>query len=152
MEAELGSIGSGRDYQEYGARRIGFTDPLQAEGFIEQTQADFLAVAVGTAHGIYRGEPRVDFHLIEEIRRHTAVPLVLHGGSGLSPDQYRKAVESGICKINVSTNLARAAAEAMKAKAGEEGASYFSMIRALRDAYHAEAGRYLEIFGSAGKA
>lgn len=152
VEAELGSIGSGRDYQEYGARRMGFTDPVQAQGFIEQTGAHFLAIAVGTAHGVYQGEPRIDCRLIEEIRRRVPVPLVLHGGSGLSAEQYRKAIESGICKINVSTNLARAAADAMKAKAKEEGASYFGMIKALRDAYQEEASRYLEIFGSAGKA
>ena len=152
VEAELGIVGSGRDYQRQGAVGEGFTDPEQAELFLRQTGVDILAVAVGTAHGQYNGEPKIDYPRIEEIRTRIEVPLVLHGGSGLSAHQFQSAIRSGIAKINVATNLAKAAGRAMVAASREENASYFSLTRTLRDTYRIEASRYIAIFGCGGKA
>jgi len=151
VEVELGTIGSGRDYQDYGARGRGFTDPDQAELFLRRTGADILAVAVGTAHGAYRGKPRLDYARIEEIRRRVDAPLVLHGGSGLSASQFQAAIRRGIAKVNVATNLVKSAGEAMAAAARRDKASYFALTRTLRESYRTEGSRYLQIFGSAGR-
>ena len=82
VEAELGHVGSGNEYQNFGGQRKGFTDPAAAERFAAETGVDFLAVAIGTAHGVYVGDPQIDLELLAEVRRRVSVPLVLHGGSG----------------------------------------------------------------------
>ncbi len=152
VEAELGHVGRGHEYQSFGALGKGFTDPATVEKFVAETGVDFLAVAVGTAHGSYQGEPNLALDLLEEIQQRVEIPLVLHGGSGLSDAQYRAAIERGICKINIFTNLALAAGARMKEKAQAEDASYFSMIRAIPDAFQEACERFIDVFGAAGKA
>ncbi|MGE5553561.1 MAG: class II fructose-1,6-bisphosphate aldolase [Betaproteobacteria bacterium] len=102
VEAELGHIGGTED------DIIGdgwFTDPNEAAAFVEETGVDALAVAIGTAHGLYRETPRLDFARLLEIRRLVSVPLVLHGASGVPDQCIAQAVRLGVQKINISTEL-----------------------------------------------
>lgn len=152
VEAELGHVGDGRTYQSYGAKRKGFTEPDIVEHFINETGVDFLAIAIGTAHGRYEGEPNIDTELLEEIRNRTDIPLVLHGGSGLSDHQFRQAVSGGISKINIFTSLAEEASKRMIESAKDEKASYFSLTNKIREAFFDQAVHHIDVFGSGGRA
>lgn len=152
VEAELGHVGRGAEYQSHGAQRKGFTDPNVAERFVCETGTDLLAVAIGTAHGMYNGEPCLDFDLLRDIGQRVDIPLVLHGGSGLSDEQFRSSVAEGISKINIFTDLGLTAAARMVEAAKAEGASYFSIADAVRRAFHERVARFLDVFGSSGKA
>lgn len=152
VEAELGHVGSGPGYQEFGAQRKGFTDPATVEYFVEETGVDMLAVAVGTAHGHYDGDPVLALDLLADIRSRVDIPLVLHGGSGLSDDQFRAAATGGIQKINIFTNLAVNSHKRMVAHASEEKASFHTMTAQIREAFRDECARLLHVFGAAGKA
>lgn len=101
MEAELGVVG-GSESSETGVRAV-CTDPERARDFSEQTGVDALAVAIGNAHGHYVAEPKLRFDVLEEIHKTVKVPLVLHGGTGISPEDFRKCVRHGIRKINITT-------------------------------------------------
>lgn len=102
VEAELGYIPK---LGQSGVIESGLTTPKQAETFIDQTGVDLLAVAIGTAHGFYKEKPKLDFDRLKEIRNVTNIPLVLHGGSGLSHDEWQMAIQNGICKINFATEI-----------------------------------------------
>lgn len=105
VEAELGCVGGGEGDLVEGsvANRDGFTDPDLVEDFVNRTGVDALAVAIGTVHGPYRGEPSLDLELLKEIRSRVTVPLVLHGGSGLSDQDFRDVISHGINKVNFYT-------------------------------------------------
>ena len=152
VEAELGHVGVGRTYSEFGAQGKGFTEPDMVVQFVEETGVDFLAIAVGTAHGLYDDEPKLALDLLAEIRGRVDIPLVLHGGSGLSDDQFRAAVAGGIQKINIFTNLAVEAKRRMLENAKTEDASMFSLTKQVRDAFRAECERLVDVFGTVGKA
>jgi len=152
VEAELGHVGRGAEYQRFGGQGKGFTDPGAVEYFVAETGVDFLAVAVGTAHGLYEGDPRLDLELLGQIRQRVDVPLVLHGGSGLSEEQFRAAIAAGISKVNIFTDLAVAASARLIAAAGAEDASYFGMTRTIREAFQERCTHYLDLFGATGKA
>ena len=98
VEAEIGSMGARESGN--GAARSVYTDPVEAERFATETGIDALACAFGTAHGLYLTQPKRDFNRLGEIRRRARVPLVMHGGSGVSHEDYRRVIESGIRKIN----------------------------------------------------
>lgn len=105
VEAELGKIGGTEDDVVVDERDATFTDPDEAARFVEETGVDSLAIAVGTAHGVYKGEPKIDFDRIKAIRSKVDVPLVLHGSSGVPYEALKKAISLGICKINIDTDL-----------------------------------------------
>lgn len=151
LEVELGHVGSGARYESFGSRGEGFTKPEDAERFVEETGADSLAVAIGTAHGAYKGEPKLDLDRLEKIRARIDTPLALHGGSGLSDDQFQTAIARGVAKINIFTNLAVIAAKAM-AESGAANASYFDITRAGRTAFAQECERFIDVFGATDKA
>lgn len=108
VEAELGKIGGTEDDITVSDAEAAFTDPQEAAEFVERTKVDALAIAIGTAHGVYKGEPKLDFARLEKIRNAVDIPLVLHGASGVPEDAIRKAVPLGICKINIDTELRQA--------------------------------------------
>ena len=111
-----------------------------------------MAVAIGTAHGLYQGEPRLDLELLRQIKSRVDVPLVLHGGSGLSEEQFRSTIKAGISKINIATDLAVTATRMMIEAAKAEDASYFSILNGAREAYKQRTGYYFNLFGTSGKA
>lgn len=104
VEGELGVVG-GKEEDIHSESSI-YTDPLQAKEFVEKTKVDLLAIAIGTAHGVYKEEPQLNYEIIEKIRSEIKeIPLVLHGSSGLSDEQLKKAVASGINKVNLDTEI-----------------------------------------------
>ena len=148
VEAELGHVGSGSEYQTFGGQRKGFTDPAAAERFAAESGVDYLAVAIGTAHGIYAGDPHIDLELLGEIRRRVSVPLVLHGGSGLSEEQFQSAARAGICKINVATELILTAGKRMVTASGGEKNGYFDLMHIASATYKERCLYYLNLFGT----
>jgi tagatose 1,6-diphosphate aldolase GatY/KbaY len=91
-----------------------YTNPDQAGEFVARTNIDSLAVAIGTAHGLYKGEPKLDFDRLAEIRERVSIPLVLHGASDIPDELVRKAISLGICKVNVATDLKIPFSDAVK--------------------------------------
>lgn len=105
VEAELGHVGTGKGSKEEGTINTWLTDPEEAAYFIEKTGVDFLAVAIGTLHGFYQAEPKLDIPRLKQIAQAVNVPLVLHGSSYTPPEQIKEAIKGGISKINVATEL-----------------------------------------------
>ena len=101
VEAELGKVGGKEDDLDGGAG--GYTDSLEAKEFAERTGISSLAVAIGTAHGVYKGEPKLDLDRLAEIRKVVDIPLVLHEASGLSEEAVKESIRRGICKVNFAT-------------------------------------------------
>ncbi|MFW6386335.1 MAG: class II fructose-1,6-bisphosphate aldolase [Bacillota bacterium] len=108
VEAELGMLGGTEDDVSVDEKDATYTDPEEAVEFVERTGVDVLAIAIGTAHGVYSGEPELDFERLEEINDSVDVPLVLHGASGVPDEDVRKAVSLGINKVNVNTAFQQA--------------------------------------------
>lgn len=113
VEAELGKVGGKEDDLDGGSGDA-YTDPVQAEVFTERTGISSLAVAIGTAHGFYKGEPKLDFGRLQEIREKVSVPLVLHGASGVPDEAVRESIRLGICKVNFATELRVAFTDGIK--------------------------------------
>jgi len=113
VEGELGKIGGTEDDISVDEKDALFTNPEEASLFVEKTGVDALAISIGTAHGPYKGEPKLDFDRLEEIKKRVAIPLVLHGASGVPDDSICRAIEIGICKINIDTDIRQAFARAV---------------------------------------
>ena len=105
VEGELGSIGGKEDSHEVKEKDALYTNPEQAKMFAEKSGIDSLAVAIGTAHGHYKGVPNLDFDRLFEIKKMLDVPLVLHGSSGVPDEDVRRCISLGICKVNYATEL-----------------------------------------------
>lgn len=105
VEAELGKLCGVEDNLEVDDKDAYLTNPNEALKFVKLTGVDSLAVAIGTAHGLYKCEPKLDFKRLEEIRRLVHVPLVLHGASGVSYGAVQEAIKNGVCKVNIATEL-----------------------------------------------
>lgn len=112
VEAELGKVGGKED--EMQTDDPGYTDPEEAEAFCTRTGIASLAVAIGTAHGFYKGKPLLDFVRLSEIRKRVGIPLVLHGASGLTDEDIQNCVARGICKVNFATELRNAYTEGVR--------------------------------------
>lgn len=121
-EAELGHIGGVEDSVDRGNADASLADPTEAARLVAESGIDALAPALGTAHGLYTSEPKIDFARLDKIRKLTPVPLVLHGGSGIPDAMIREAIRRGIAKVNIGTELKVAWAGAMEAAmtAGEK--------------------------------
>lgn len=105
VEAELGILAGNEDNISINDKDSKYTNPQQAKDFYISTGIDSLAVAIGTAHGLYKEEPKLDFDRLKEIRKLVDIPLVLHGASGISNEAVRKAISLGITKVNIATEL-----------------------------------------------
>ena len=105
VEAELGKLGGKEDDLEVKEGEDMCTDPEEAIEFIEKSGVDSLAVAIGTAHGFYKGTPKLEFERLAAIRDAVSVPLVLHGSSGVPDEDVKKAITLGVCKVNFATEL-----------------------------------------------
>jgi len=151
-EAELGRIGSGSQELSADDRKNSLTDPQEAVEFVEKTGVDALAVAIGSAHGLYKFEPDLDFDLLKELRSLVDARLVLHGGSDLPRDQIRRAIELGITKVNVATDLSGAYTIALrKVVADSEGIIWSGrVLGAVREAMKELIRDRIRLFGSTG--
>lgn len=151
LEAEIGHVGS--NDRSVGAQIADsvYTDPQDAQRFAEETGCDALAVAIGTAHGVYETPPVLSFDALRRIRDLCPTPLVLHGGSGLSEADFRQCVKDGISKINIFTHNNLAAARAAK-ECFTEKTGAFELMEAVEQAVKRETIHHIRIFGSDGKA
>ena len=154
IEGELGHVGDNEGSAEGNSELADpsrfYTDPKQAKDFVEKTGVDALAIAVGTAHGAYKLPPKLDFERIAAIANTIDVPLVLHGGSGLSDLDFKKAIQQGISKINIFTDINVAGAQA-EMKAYAEGKGLTDLIPAAVEAIKLEVVKKMELFDSVGK-
>ncbi|MDW7673116.1 MAG: class II fructose-1,6-bisphosphate aldolase [Bacillota bacterium] len=114
VEAELGKIGGTEDDISVSDRDATFTDPEEAKYFVEQTGVDSLAIAIGTAHGQYKGEPKLDFDRLKRVRELVTIPIVLHGSSGVPDEAIKEAIALGVRKVNIDTNIREAFVAAVK--------------------------------------
>ncbi len=131
VEAEIGAMGR-QEFSSIGEGEEGeategcYTDPEQAERFVKTTGVDALACSFGTVHGLYLTEPKLDFDRISQIKSRIGLPIVMHGGSGVSDQDFRKCINNGVRKINYYTYLAKAGGMHVKEKAMEsEGYVYY---------------------------
>ena len=149
VEGEIGHVGlaatgDGNDSDMY-------TTPEEAVNFVKTTGVDALAIAIGTAHGAYKTKPKLDINRLAEIRATLDTPLVLHGGSGLSDDDFRNTIKNGIAKVNIFTDLCNAGERAMR-KGLDEGKAYLDIRNMKVEEIKAVVKRKIELFGSANKA
>lgn len=151
VEAELGQLGT----TEFGDENANahLTDPEKAKEFVERTHVDCLAVAIGTAHGLYKGEPRLDFDRLKKITELTQVPIVLHGGTGVPDHHIKKAISLGVSKINVSTALRKAFIEGMQKYMHSHPEDLMTMhiLGAGIESLKEEVRSVIRMFGSNGK-
>lgn len=155
VEGELGHVGDNEGSAEGSSHleepSLYYTDPLQAKDYVERTGIDALAIAVGTAHGAYRFKPQLDFERIRTIAGKTGVPLVLHGGSGLSNEDFQRAIASGISKINIFTDINVAAARSLGEQMNHGMTAMTDMIPGVVETVKKEVIQKMEIFQSTGK-
>lgn len=130
-----------------------YTQPDQAQKFVEETSVDALAVAFGTAHGVYLRKPKLDLERLSEISKQVNVPLVMHGGSGLKREDFENSIENGISKINYYTGMAVYSAEQIKQRfeTGEKVFYHHLMMTAI-DAFCDDVKKTMKLFRSSGKA
>ena len=152
VEGELGHVGD-----NYGAGKLAnpsdyYTDPKLAEDFVKKTGVDSLAVAVGNAHGDYAFPPKLDFDRIDEIAKITGIPLVLHGGSGLADDDFRRAVSLGVSKINIFTDIDKAGKAGVEAGIAAGEKTMMGLIPYEIDAMKKVVAEKINLFGSVNKA
>lgn len=124
VEAELGRLGGKEDSLEVKPGEDIYTAPGEAARFTEETGIDSLAVAIGTAHGFYKGKPKLDFDRLSQLRDAVAVPLVLHGSSGVPDEDVQRAISLGVCKVNFATELRAAYTAAVREVLAADAALY----------------------------
>ena len=146
VEAELGHVGGGEGGTDDGIEEM-YTKVCEVTDFIERSDIDALAVAIGTAHGPYKKKPVLDINRLAEIYKVSSKPLVLHGGSGLSDDDFRNTIANGIRKINICTEMCIAARNAYLASANHE-----IMFNDAKEAVKQVVKARMQLFGSSGKA
>ncbi len=156
IEGELGHVGDNEGSAE-GSNHIEdpskfFTDPALAKDFVEKTGVDALAIAVGNAHGAYKLPPKLDFERIRTIAKTVDVPLVLHGGSGLTDNDFRQAIKDGISKVNIFTDINVAAVEAEFKKFSDMNKGIIDLIPAAVEAVKLATMEKMKLFSSDGKA
>ncbi len=149
VEGEIGHVGQAAT--DDGANSEMYTTADEAEAYIKATGVDALAIAIGTAHGVYKNKPKLNLERLSEIRGRVDTPLVLHGGSGLSDDDFRNTIKNGIAKMNIFTDLCLAGEEAMN-EGLEKGLSYLEIRNLKVEKIKESVKRKMELFGSAGKA
>lgn len=154
VEAELGKIGGTEDHITVDEREATMTDPDEAVKFVEQTGVDYLAIAIGTAHGVYKGEPKLDFDRLQKIKSLLKMPIVLHGASGVPEESIVKAVKLGVNKINIDTDLRQAFDSAIRSYLNVNPDQYDprKILAAPREAMKKVVAQKIRMFGSSGKA
>ena len=151
IEAELGHVGQGMTYAA--DRDAGMTNPAEAKEFVEKTKVDLLAIAMGTAHGVYKGTPHLDFDVLAAVRKAIPnTPLVLHGGSGTGDENLARATREGIAKVNIFTDLSLAAVAALEEKGLPENMGVMQAVETLRNGYKDKLIHYMKLFNMENKA
>lgn len=163
LECELGSMGArengaGHEDEETGDTPAQYTDPAQAEAFIRDSGLDILACSFGTVHGLYIGEPHLDFDVLRNIRKRSLTPLVMHGGSGVSDEDYVEAINAGIRKVNYYTygamyagDAVRATIKSYEAKNPDSIVYWHDMTTAAYDSYLTTVTKVMKVFANGAK-
>ena len=156
IEGELGHVGDNEGSAEGSSHLVDpskfFTDPKMAKDYVEKTKVDALAIAVGNAHGAYKLPPKLDFDRIKTIANTVDVPLVLHGGSGLTDNDFKRAIKEGISKVNIFTDINIAAVKAELSKFTDMNKGIIDLVPAAVEAVKQETSNKMELFSSTGKA
>ena len=158
VEGELGAVGGDEGGAlESAADEALYTKVEQAKEFVDATGIDALAVAIGNTHGKYKGEPKLDLERLQQIDQAVSVPLVLHGGSGISAQDFRKTIELGICKITFFTGMSQAAIQSIEQDVRSAGLEqrynyYLIMMEKMQRAISDTVAEQMSIFGSVNKA
>lgn len=156
IEGELGHVGDNEGSAEGDSHLVDpsiyFTDPKLAKDFVDKTGVDALAIAVGNAHGAYKLPPKLDFERIRTIAKTVDVPLVLHGGSGLTDNDFKRAIQEGISKVNIFTDINIAAVKAEFSKFTDMNKGIIDLIPAAVEAVKQESILKMKLFSSDGKA
>jgi len=154
VEGELGTIGGVEDDLSVEDEEAMLAKPEEAIRFWEETGVDCLAIAVGTAHGMYKGEPRIRFEIIEEVAKNIDVPIVLHGGSGVPDEAIRRSIELGVGKINVNTENQVAMTKTIREILAKDEKVYDprKYLGPAKDAMKEVVRAKIRLFGSNGKA
>jgi len=153
VEGELGYVPGDED--EEGVKThagLVYTLASEAKTFVERTGVDYLAVSIGTEHGRMSGTPKLDYARLAKINEAVGIPLVIHGGTGLADDQYRKLIANGVAKINYYTALSEMAANSVKANVSPGQKSYKMITHVVRDTICTEVKRCIRLWGSSGRA
>ena len=154
VEAELGKICGTEDDISVCDRDAQMTDPLEAQKFVERTGVDALAVAIGTAHGVYKGKPELDFDRLSKIADLIDIPIVLHGSSGVPEEDIKRAIQYGVRKVNIDTDVRTAFMEGVRkvleASPGEIDPR--KVLGPAREKMEEAIRRKMRTFGSSGKA
>jgi len=152
-EAELGKIGGTEDDISVSDKDAMLTNPNDVKYFVEQTNVDSLAVAIGTAHGQYKFEPKLDFDRLAKIRDLVDIPIVLHGSSGVPDKDVQKAISLGVRKVNIDTNIREAFVKGVReAVKDPKEIDPRKLLGPARDEMIAIVREKIRIFGSSGKA
>ena len=146
VEAELGSLASREGGASAGSGPV-YTDPDQAVAFCRETGIDALAPSFGTAHGIYKSKPVLDLERVHTIAEKTGLPLVMHGGSGVSPEDYRTGIRNGLRKINYYSYMSKAGVSAVKEMLEKEEVTFFhDLALAAQKAMEADVEKAMRVF------
>ncbi|HAP32237.1 MAG TPA: fructose-1,6-bisphosphate aldolase, class II [Firmicutes bacterium] len=154
VEGELGKIAGTEDDISVSEKEVLFTDPLEARQFVRETGVDALAIAIGTAHGPYKGRPELDFPRLARIRELTGASIVMHGASGVPDEDVRRGIDRGIRKINIDTDLRQAFVRAMQVQMAEnpDNIDPRKVLGPAREAMEKVIREKMRLFGCAGKA
>lgn len=150
VEAEVGRVGGSEDNSN--SVSILYTEVEDAKKFVKETGVDALAVAIGNAHGVYEGEPNLNFEVLENIDKAIEIPLVLHGGTGITSDDFRKCAKTGIRKINIATATFNSVnKQAKELYENDEKTNYFKLNSAQVKGAYDNVYKHIRVFGSENK-
>lgn len=154
VEGELGYVAGeeGDDATRHPGENE-YTSVEEAKAYVARTGVDFLAVSIGTVHGRLRGKPKLDFERLKRINEAVKIPLVVHGGTGLAEEQYRRLISHGVAKINYYTALADVAGHRIRANARADArCGYTGLVKGIQESIREEIERSMHLWGSAGRA
>jgi tagatose 1,6-diphosphate aldolase GatY/KbaY len=153
VEVELGAIVGVEDDIHVKEQDSHLADPAQAIEFCARVQPDCFAPAIGTAHGIYKGEPKIAYHILEQVAAATRVPIALHGGTGLADEVFKRCITLGCAKVNISTQIKYAFIDGFVAYHNAHNTQYdpLKVIQAQFDEVKKGVAANIQLFGSAGK-
>jgi fructose-bisphosphate aldolase class II len=150
VEAEVGQIGGSEGGTE--DREMFYSNPAEVKELYESTEVDAIALSIGNAHGLYKKEPKLKFNLLTETKNLVSVPLVLHGGSGISPDDFRKCIDLGIRKVNIATANFMSVEQAARDYSSGEKRDYFKLSSLMENSMYKNVKEHINIFKSNEKA
>lgn len=153
VEGEIGRIGKADDATTEGDSRSSYTDPAKAAAYVRESGVDLLAVSVGNKHGFYQGKPHLEFGLLAELHAAVPVPLVMHGGTGLSAEDIQRSITMGIAKVNVASELIHGFRNSLTSQ-WKEGRNHWMplAVGAARAELQKIVEKWITITGAAGKA